>query len=209
MKGGAGHEAGGRAERAWPSLAHHHVLLRIDEVGAHAHAKVHRAACVVAPEGDEARAEVDVVPRRLECVVVPWIERPAQARDWTVESARIEGFAGNERYRHAFTRDEQGWLLDGEPMGLPGLVDLDFGFTPATNFQQLHRLGLGVGEQAAIDVAWFDVGQGRIIALPQIYKRLAEDRYAYEAPTSDYRAELAIAPSGFVADYPGLWRMAN
>jgi hypothetical protein len=91
--------------------------------------------------------------------------------------------------------------------GVAGLADLDLGFTPATNLQQLRRVGLAVGEDAALEVAWLDAGATELVALPQRYRRLDRLRYDYAAPSVDYAAVLTLAASGFVADYPGLWRM--
>ncbi|HEX9622012.1 MAG TPA: putative glycolipid-binding domain-containing protein [Polyangiaceae bacterium] len=42
------------------------------------------------------------------------------------------------------------WMLNGKAVSnLAGCVDLDLGFTPATNPLQLRRIGLEVGEAAA------------------------------------------------------------
>jgi hypothetical protein len=84
-------------------------------------------------------------------------------------------------------------------------VDLDFGFTPATNLLQLQRLALHVGQAAQAPAAWLDVSTGTLELLPQRYERRAEATYWYEAPRVGYAALLEVAPSGFVRRYPGLW----
>ncbi len=127
-------------------------------------------------------------------------------------SGRVRGFVGDLIVDQKITRVGDDWLLNGRPQGLSGsghsgLVDLDFGFTPATNWQQLKRAGLAIGEEVRFDVAWLDVGALRIERLPQVYRRTGELTYAYEAPTFGYRATLTLAASGFVVDYPGLWAM--
>ena len=93
--------------------------------------------------------------------------------------------------------------------GLDHLVDLDFGFTPATNVLQLSRIALEPGQRAEVPVAWFDLDSASLIELPQIYERRSEASYWYEAPTVPYRALLEIAPNGFVRSYPGLWRLVG
>jgi hypothetical protein len=87
------------------------------------------------------------------------------------------------------------------------LVDLDFGFTPATNMPQLRRFNLADGETADVNIAWYDFGVERLVVLPQIYRRIDARSYAYDSPTGNYRATLEVAPSGFVQLYPELWVM--
>ena len=43
--------------------------------------------------------------------------------------------------------------------------------------------------------------------LPQHYERRGETTYSYRAPTIPYEGVLDLAPNGFVAAYPHLWRM--
>jgi hypothetical protein len=128
-------------------------------------------------------------------------------RDFTTRSARIEGFRDGRQFVHDFRR-AGGWYLDEVAIaGLDDLVHLDFGFTPSTNFQQLRRAELKVGDEAEIPAAWFDIGETSLVRLPQHYRRLSEDRYHYSSPTASYSAELELAPNGFVRVYPGLWEM--
>ena len=129
------------------------------------------------------------------------------ASDWSAVSGRISGFYCGERVDTVIERRADGWYLDGMFQGLSELVDLDFGFTPATNMPQLRRFDLSDGEVADVNVAWYDIGMERLVVLPQIYRRIDTASYAYDSPTADYRATLEIAPSGFVRVYPELWVM--
>lgn len=79
------------------------------------------------------------------------------------------------------------------------------GFTPATNMAQLRRIALPVGGTANFDVAWLDAGADHLEPLPQEYTRTSESEYDCSSPTVEYWATITIAPSGFVAIYPGLW----
>ena len=107
-----------------------------------------------------------------------------------------------------FCATKAGWRLNGVLVeGLEHLVDLDYGFTPATNALQLVRIALQPGQRAEVPVAWFDLDSATLIELPQIYERRGETSYWYEAPTVPYQALLEIAPNGFVQSYPGLWRL--
>jgi hypothetical protein len=128
---------------------------------------------------------------------------------WGTVRARVRGFLGEAAVDRRIERSAAGvWTLAGQVQpGVAGLADLDLGFTPATNLQQLRRVGLSVGEDAALEVAWLDAGADELVALPQRYRRLDGARYDYAAPSVGYEAVLTLAASGFVADYPGLWRM--
>ena len=120
----------------------------------------------------------------------------------------VSGFLGDKTIQHEIQRDDVGWRLNGVRIeGLEHLVDLDYGFTPATNVLQLSRIALKPGESADVPVAWFDLDSVSLIELPQSYERRSEASYWYEAPTVPYRALLEIAPNGFVQSYPGLWRL--
>ena len=82
-------------------------------------------------------------------------------------------------------------------------VDVDLSFTPATNTLPIRRLGLDIGEEAEIHVAWLVWPELSVERVPQRYARLAEDRYRY---TQDaFEAELTVDRQGLVVDYEGLW----
>jgi uncharacterized protein len=127
---------------------------------------------------------------------------------WETMRGLITGLLGDQRIQHEIQRADQGWTLNGVAVqGLEHLVDLDYGFTPATNVLQLSRLALEVGQRTEVPVVWFDLDSASLIELPQTYERRSEASYWYEAPTVPYRALLEIAPDGFVQSYPGLWRL--
>jgi hypothetical protein len=126
---------------------------------------------------------------------------------WETKRGLISGFLGDKSIEHEIRRDNAGWRLNGVRVeGLEHLVDLDYGFTPATNVLQLSRVALKPGQRAEVPVVWFDLDSASLTELPQSYERLSEASYGYEAPTIPYRALLEIAPNGFVQSYPGLWR---
>jgi uncharacterized protein len=129
------------------------------------------------------------------------------APTWETMTGSIRGRLGGAEVRHDIQRDDKGWLLNGRRQaGLEGVVDLDFGFTPATNFAQLKRMNLGIGSKAEISVAWMDVDSVGLEPLPQIYERLGQDTYDYNSPQGPYRAILELQSTGFVRLYPGLWQ---
>ena len=130
------------------------------------------------------------------------------APDYATLGATIVGHRSGATFSHEFRRTEGGWQLDGAAVwDLDDLLHLDFGFTPATNLQQLRHAGMAVGEQQEICAAWFDIGEGRLARLVQQYRRIADDRYWYSSPMGGYEAVLEMDESGFVRLYPGLWEM--
>lgn len=128
--------------------------------------------------------------------------------DWVPRVGRVTGWIGLRAVDLTVQLESDGWRLDGRAVaGLERCIDLDFNFTPATNVLQLQRLDLEVGASAAAPAAWLDADSDSLVELKQTYARRSRDTYVYEAPGVPYAAELRIAPSGFVASYPGLWEL--
>lgn len=130
---------------------------------------------------------------------------------WGSRSARVQGSVGTQRVDITVERGDDGrWLMNDAPVrGLDDCVDVDFGFTPATNLLQLRRIALAVGEAAEVPVAWLDVPPGTLLRLEQRYRRLAAERYDYEAPRFAYHAVLEVNDAGFARRYPGLWELTE
>jgi uncharacterized protein len=95
------------------------------------------------------------------------------------------------------------WAGTERPPRYRDCVDVDLSFTPATNTLPIRRLGLDIGEEAEIHVAWLVWPELSVERVLQRYARLAEDRYRY---TQDaFEAELTVDRQGLVVDYEGLW----
>lgn len=126
---------------------------------------------------------------------------------WQTESATVEGWAGGEPVRVRLAADaERRWRLDGaEQPQVEGCVDVDLGFTPATNLLALRRLALPVGAAAEVRSAWLDFPGFAMEPLPQRYRRTGESTYAYESSGGAFTAELRVNAAGFVTHYPRLW----
>ncbi|MBB6412982.1 putative glycolipid-binding domain-containing protein [Mesorhizobium sangaii] len=125
---------------------------------------------------------------------------------WCTRSARIDGFSGTSKLHYAIERGPSGqWILNGEVQdGVAGLVDVDLGFTPASNLLAIRRFNLGVGEATSAQAAYLTFPELKLVRLDQTYRRLDTVRYA--APVFGYDEVLDVSPHGFVVDYPGLWR---
>ena len=126
---------------------------------------------------------------------------------WRTRDGRVRGTVGARRVDLRIERSPGGtWRIERRVMrGLSGCLDLDLGFTPATNLLALRRLDLSRGEAADAPAAWLDVRDGSLVRLPQRYLRRTATAYRYEAPTVGYAADLAVSSAGFVTRYPGLW----
>lgn len=102
------------------------------------------------------------------------------------------------------------WTLNGLVVSrLENCVDLDLGFTPATNLLPIRRLNLVEGQSAEVPAAWLNVAAGTLDVLPQRYQRRSKVTYWYEAPSVHYAALLEVASTGFVLQYPRLWEVES
>ena len=119
----------------------------------------------------------------------------------------VRGWLGGEAIDLSIVRNAHGdWKLNDAPVpDLGHCVDLDLGFTPATNLLQLRRLHLGAGEAADAPAAWVDLNGGGMSELAQRYERRGDTDYWYTAQRFDYQAMLSVTPEGFVRRYPQLW----
>jgi hypothetical protein len=133
--------------------------------------------------------------------------RVACDRAWRSTEGEVSGWLGERPVGYRIARTPAGaWILDEAAVpGLDGIVDLDYGFTPATNLLAIRRLALAEGQSAEAPAAWLDVAAGMLVLLPQRFARRGEARIWYEAPSVGYAAELEVTPLGFIRRYPGLW----
>jgi hypothetical protein len=130
--------------------------------------------------------------------------------DWRARHGRVRGFLADRRIDHSISRETDGWYLDGKPVpGLGHLVDLDYGFTPATNILQLQRVRADSRETFDLPAAWFDIDARLLTELPQTYQHKGERTWRYAAPSVPYKADLEMSENGFVKRYPQLWIMES
>ena len=128
---------------------------------------------------------------------------------WLTRSATIDGEASGTTIRFVLASDGAGhWTRDGAPVPeLDGALDVDLGFTPATNTLPIRRLALDVGESAHVLSAWLRFPELRLERLEQIYLRETELSFRYHALVDGERftARLDTDPFGRVLAYEGLW----
>ncbi len=129
--------------------------------------------------------------------------------DWCTRSAVIEGEVGGHPIRFALAADGTGhWTRDGAPLlELDGALDIDLGFTPATNTLPIRRLALGIAESASVRSAWLRFPELRLEPLEQAYTRETELRFRYRAIVdgAPFIARLDTDEFGRIIRYEGLW----
>ena len=120
----------------------------------------------------------------------------------TTDVEVLVSFAGGEPRELV----ELGALWSGKerPPEFEDCVDVDLSFTPSTNTLPIRRLGLEVGEEAEIAVAWLVWPELRFQRAVQSYTRLAKDRYRYKQ--GDFEAALTVDEHGLVLEYGDLWK---
>lgn len=130
--------------------------------------------------------------------------------DWRTLFVVIEGEAGGQRVRCDLATDAAGhWSRDGRSLPeLSGALDVDLGFTPATNTLPIRRLRLAVGESVPVRSAWLRSPELRLEVLEQTYTREAERVYRYVAQVdgAPFVARLDTDAYGRVLLYEGLWK---
>jgi len=143
----------------------------------------------------------------------PWhIQYDVVADDaFRTKGATVVGYNGRKaidiRIRSAGSgRWRVGGVLRAE---LAGCLDVDLGFTPATNLLALRRLALKVGQKADAPAAYLTFPRLRFTTLPQSYERVGRTEYSYEAPTVGYAGTLQVSSLGAVVRYPRLFELVS
>lgn len=149
----------------------------------------------------------------LEGTLLTLIERsPAEVRyrvdcgrDWRTRTVQVALTVGDTSRVMALRRDEEGrWWRDGAQLHvLDGLVEVDLGFTPATNTLPIRRLGLEVGASATVDAAWVRAPELELERLSQRYTRLDARRYRCESAGGAFESELEVDEHGVVVSSGG------
>lgn len=128
---------------------------------------------------------------------------------WCTRSALIEGTAEGDPVRFEFAADGRGnWKLNGVVVPeVAGALDIDLGFTPATNTLPIRRLSLDVGASAPVQSAWLRFPELRFERLDQTYTRETELGFRYRANVDGepFVARLDTDAFGRVLRYEGLW----
>lgn len=141
-----------------------------------------------------------------------WFVRYAIVLDagWRTRTARVSGrsVAGEREVR--LEADGEGHWRVGDIVApeLDGCFDIDLEASSCTNALPVHRLGLGVGQEAQAPAAYVRTLGCAVERLEQRYARIDDDgtsqRFDYVAPAFDYEGRLVYDASGLILDYPGI-----
>lgn len=112
-----------------------------------------------------------------------------------------------ERTLNIEARDGR-WFENGrENHAVKGAIDIDLGWSPATNTLPIRRLNLAVGHASGEFIAaWVRFPELTLQPLPQEYLRLGDLRYRYSSRGEAFVAELLVDDHDLVLDYEGFWQ---
>jgi hypothetical protein len=127
---------------------------------------------------------------------------------WYTRRVVVHGYLRAAPLALDLVRTTQGiWHANGMPVpAVDGCADVDLGFSPSTNLLPIRRLALSIGEEASVRAAWVRLPDLGVEPLEQVYTRIGDQTYRYESADGTFRRDLVVDASGFVVDYPGLWR---
>ena len=167
-------------------------------------------ACRLERHGDAWQLDGAAVFRQADGRVAQLHYRVRCDRAWHAQWGTVRGWLGTAAVDLNVAHNAKGiWTLNDVPVpDVAHCVDLDLGFTPATNLIQIRRLNLALGESAEAPAAWLDLNdlkEGGLSLLGQHYERRGDTGYGYKAERFGYDALLDVTADGFVRDYPGLW----
>ena len=146
-------------------------------------------------------------------VVLPAADAPARIAyrlevdaQWRTRHVRADIDRAGERRHIELTADGNGgWQHVDPPVAdLTGCLDVDLGWTPATNTLPIRRLQLDVGEERTIDIAWVRFPEMTLERVAQTYRRLDERSWQYSS--GSFTAKLEVDAHGYVLRYGSdLW----
>ncbi len=101
--------------------------------------------------------------------------------------------------------DAGNWTINGiDDSALAGCVDIDLGWTPATNVLPIRRLGADVGDTIDVVAAWVQFPELTIVPNRQRYQRLTNTTWRYQS--GPYNFVLETTAGGIVTRYgDDLW----
>jgi hypothetical protein len=127
---------------------------------------------------------------------------------WQTVSGKVVGWVGHKTVEINLSIDDtRRWRLNGtECPTVAGCLDLDLGFSPSTNLLPIRRLGLAIGQEAAVQAAWLGFPSFALEPLDQLYRRIDVATYRHESAGGKFITELQMNSAGFVTLYPNFWQ---
>ena len=125
--------------------------------------------------------------------------------DWTFRSLTLRRHDG--RVLRVTSNGEGDWKIDGQRApGLEDCVDIDISGSPLTNTLPIRRASFVTGEPQSFDMAWIPLDTLEPFRDGQIYTRLDDTRFRYQAADRSFTEVLTVDEYGLVVDYPTLFR---
>jgi hypothetical protein len=126
-----------------------------------------------------------------------------------VRSARVERTDG--KILEIFSDSAGNWSDDrGDLMhALRGCIDVDISATPLTNSLPIWRSEWVVGTPQRFSMSWIDADDLSVVRDDQIYTKLDDTHFHFEAADGSFERTIAIDADGLVTDYPGLFARAD
>lgn len=123
---------------------------------------------------------------------------------WRTRSVAVHLSASSDEHL-AIDVTEGVWTVNGaERPDLDGCVDIDLGWTPATNLLPIRRSSIGVGESVETTSAWLRFPEFELVAARQIYERTSDSVWRYRSSSAE--AVLETTADGIVTRYgDDLW----
>ncbi len=139
---------------------------------------------------------------------------------WATREVLVDSRLGagtREQRLHLSVDREQRWRIQRDPAPHPAaapdetealreLIDIDLGFSPATNTLPIRRLAPAIGDAVDVTAVWVSFPELTVEPLPQQYIRLDERRYRYESDGGAFVTEIEVDDLGLVVTYEGGWR---
>ena len=128
--------------------------------------------------------------------------------EWRTVSARVTGWIGVADVAVEIAVDAaRDWTYNGRRCpDVQGRDDIDLSFSPATNLLPIRRSRLAIGARVSAHAAWLSFPGLVLEPLEQIYERVSASRFRYESGGGAFVTMLETNASGFVVQYPGMWR---
>lgn len=127
---------------------------------------------------------------------------------WRTRSAEVLGTLGPIAISLSIeVKKGQVWVCNGrEQPQLSGCIDIDLGFTPATNTLPIRRLAIEIGEEEKVEAAWLKLPELELVPLVQYYRRVTADQYFYRSENAGSTSPMTVNHVGLVTTYGDLWR---
>jgi hypothetical protein len=135
------------------------------------------------------------------------IDYVVEARpDWSTRSAKVDIPAVATHFEVEVSPDGR-WVIDGAHRpDLEGCVDIDLGWTPATNSLPIRRLPFKSEIPVTTRVGWLKWSELVFMPAEQSYTKHVDGRWTYAS--GNFSADLVVDELGVAIDYgdPPIWR---